>query len=72
MLFRSDGETLYTADLKVPLGIVIGNEEKGISRLVKEKCDFTVSIPVKGKITSLNAANAAAILMYEVRRQMDA
>lgn len=67
-----DGETLYTADLKAPLGIVIGNEGKGISRLVKEKCDFTVSIPMKGKITSLNAANAAAILMYEVRRQMDA
>lgn len=67
-----DGETLYSADLKAPLGIVIGNEGKGISRLVKEKCDFTVSIPMKGKISSLNAANAAAILMYEVRRQMDA
>ena len=44
-----DGETLYTADLKVPFEIVIGNEGKGISRLVKEKCDFTVSIPMKGK-----------------------
>jgi 23S rRNA (guanosine2251-2'-O)-methyltransferase len=50
---------------------VIGNEGKGISRLVKEKCDFTVSIPMVGRISSLNASNAAAILMYEVRRQRD-
>lgn len=59
----------YNQDLKGPLGIVIGGEGSGISRLVKEKCDFVVSIPMKGNITSLNASNAASILMYEVVRQ---
>jgi acetolactate synthase-1/3 small subunit len=51
---------------------VIGNEGKGISRLVREKCDFVVSIPMVGKISSLNASNAASILMYEVVRQRGA
>lgn len=63
------GKTHYTQDLTGSLGLVIGSEGFGISKLVKEKCDFTVSIPMKGKITSLNASNAAAILMYEVERQ---
>ena len=66
-----NGKPYYENDLKGPLAIVIGNEGKGISRLVKEKCDFTVSIPMKGKINSLNASNAAAVLMYAVRRERD-
>jgi len=57
------------ADLKGKLALVIGAEGQGISRLVKEKCDFSLSIPMSGEITSLNASNAAAILMYEVKRQ---
>ena len=61
--------TLYDADLKGPTAIVIGSEGDGISRLVAEKCDFLVSIPMKGKISSLNASAAAAILMYEAVRQ---
>ncbi len=66
-----DGQCYTVQDLKGSLAIVIGNEGAGISRLVKEKCDFTVSIPMKGRISSLNASNAAAILMYEVIRQRD-
>ena len=66
-----DGEKYTAGDLTGPIAIVIGNEGKGISRLVREKCDFSVSIPMKGKITSLNASNAAAILMYEIVRQRD-
>ena len=64
-----DGDEYTKADLKGPIALVVGNEGKGISRLVKEKCDFAVSIPMAGKISSLNASNAAAILMYEVVRQ---
>lgn len=64
-----DGETMTKRDLTGPLGLVIGGEGSGVGRLVKEKCDFCVSIPMKGRITSLNASNAAAILMYEVVRQ---
>ena len=64
------GESLYySQDLTGPIALVIGNEGSGISRLVTEKCDFTVSIPMKGSISSLNASNAASILMYEVVRQ---
>lgn len=66
------GADYYRQDLSGSLGIVIGSEGKGISRLVKEKCDFTVSMPMMGKINSLNASNAAAVIMYEVRRQRDA
>ena len=64
-----DGQELWSSDLGGKLAIVIGNEGNGVSRLVKEKCDFTVSIPMVGSINSLNASNAAAILMYEVLRQ---
>jgi 23S rRNA (guanosine2251-2'-O)-methyltransferase len=65
-----DGATnLYAADLKGPAAIVIGSEGSGMSRLVAESCDFTVSIPMKGKINSLNASAAAAILLYEAVRQ---
>ena len=59
----------YDRDLTGPLAVVIGGEGTGINRLVKEKCDFTVSIPMKGRISSLNASNAAAVLIYEVVRQ---
>ena len=66
----ADGNTtLYNADLKGPAAIVIGSEGSGMSRLVAENCDFLVSIPMKGKITSLNASAAAAILLYEAVRQ---
>ncbi len=64
-----DGETYYKANLTGSVGLVIGNEGKGISRLVRENCDVILSIPMKGKISSLNASNAASILMYEVFRQ---
>ena len=60
---------LYSADLKGPAAIVIGSEGDGMTRLVREKCDFLVSIPMKGKISSLNASAAAAILLYEAVRQ---
>ena len=63
-----DGETYYNANLTGPIAIVIGNEGKGVGRLVKEKCDFVLSIPMYGKINSLNASNAAAVLMYGIRR----
>lgn len=61
----------YKADLKGSLALVIGNEGEGISKLVKQNCDFTVSIPMCGRVQSLNASNAAAIIMYEVRRQRE-
>lgn len=66
------GQNYYEADLSGKLAVVIGSEGAGISKLVKENCDFTVSMPMVGRITSLNASNAAAVLMYEVRRQRDA
>ena len=66
----ADGTTaLYGADLKGPAAIVIGSEGSGMTRLVSETCDFLVSIPMKGRISSLNAAAAAAILLYEAVRQ---
>lgn len=61
--------SLYEADLKGPAAIVIGNEGTGMSRLVAENCDLKVSIPMKGRISSLNASNAASILLYEAVRQ---
>ena len=61
--------TLYNADLKGPAAIVIGSEGDGMTRLVAENCDFLVSIPMKGRINSLNASAAAAILLYEAVRQ---
>ena len=60
---------LYDADLKGPAVIVIGSEGDGMGRLVTENCDFLVSIPMKGKLNSLNASAAAAILLYEAVRQ---
>ena len=64
-----DGETMYNLDLKGPIGLVIGNEGEGVSRLVKEKCDFIASIPMKGNIDSLNASVATGVLAYEIVRQ---
>jgi 23S rRNA (guanosine2251-2'-O)-methyltransferase len=66
----AEGATpLYQADLKGPAAIVIGSEGSGMGRLVSEHCDFNVSIPMKGKLNSLNASAAAAILLYEAVRQ---
>ena len=60
---------MYQADLTIPAAIVIGSEGEGMSRLVQKNCDVTVHIPMKGKITSLNASAAASILLYEAVRQ---
>lgn len=64
-----DGEPMYGLDLTGPIGLVIGSEGEGVSRLVREKCDFVASIPMKGKISSLNASVAGGILTYEIVRQ---
>lgn len=63
------GETMYDLELTGPMGLVIGNEGEGVSRLVREACDFTASIPMKGDIDSLNASVAAGVLAYEIVRQ---
>lgn len=63
------GETMYDLNLTGPMGLVIGNEGEGVSRLVREACDFTASIPMKGDIDSLNASVAAGVLAYEIVRQ---
>lgn len=63
------GESMYRLNLTGPIGLVIGNEGEGVSRLVKEKCDFIASIPMKGDIDSLNASVAAGVLAYEIVRQ---
>ncbi len=64
-----DGEEMYSLDLTGPIGLVIGNEGEGVSRLVKETCDFTAGIPMKGEINSLNASVAGGVLAYEIVRQ---
>lgn len=64
-----EGTTMYDLDLKGSIGLVIGNEGSGVSRLVKEKCDYVASIPMKGDIDSLNASVAAGVLAYEIVRQ---
>lgn len=64
-----DGTRMYDLDLKGPIGLVIGNEGSGVGRLVKEKCDFTATIPMHGDIDSLNASVAAGVLAYEIVRQ---
>ena len=63
------GESMYRLNLTGPIGLVIGNEGEGVSRLVREKCDFIASIPMKGDIDSLNASVAAGVLAYEIVRQ---
>lgn len=64
-----DGEVMYDQNLTGSIGLVIGNEGTGVSRLVKEHCDFTASIPMKGDIDSLNASVAAGVLAFEIVRQ---
>lgn len=64
-----DGATMYDLDLKGPIGLVIGSEGEGVSRLVREKCDLVASVPMKGDIDSLNASVAAGVLAYEIARQ---
>ena len=67
---EADGNVgLYEADFAGPTAIVIGSEGEGISRLIREKCDFIVSIPMRGKVNSLNASNAAAVLLFEAVRR---
>ena len=63
------GEVMYRLNLKGPIGLVIGNEGEGVGRLVKDTCDFTARIPMKGDIDSLNASVAAGVLAYEIVRQ---
>lgn len=63
------GTTMYDLNLRGPIGLVVGNEGEGVSRLVKEKCDYMASIPMKGDIDSLNASVAAGVLAYEIVRQ---
>ena len=66
----ADGEkSLWEADLKGPAALVIGSEGSGMSRLTRESCDFLLSIPLRGKVSSLNASAAAAVVLYEVLRQ---
>ena len=64
-----DGEPMYDLNLTGPIGLVVGSEGEGVGRLVKEKCDFTAGIPMKGQITSLNASVAAGVMAYEIVRQ---
>ena len=64
-----DGESMYSLELTGPIGLVVGNEGEGVSRLVKESCDFVAGIPMKGEITSLNASVAGGVLAYEIVRQ---
>lgn len=64
-----DGEQMYKLNLTGPIGLVIGSEGEGVSRLAKETCDFAAGIPMKGEIDSLNASVAAGVLAYEIVRQ---
>ena len=64
-----DGESMYSLEHTGPIGLVVGNEGEGVSRLVKESCDFVAGIPMKGEITSLNASVAGGVLAYEIVRQ---
>lgn len=70
-IFAADmqGQSMYSVDLRIPCAIIIGNEGGGVSRLARDKSDGIISIPQKGRIPSLNASNAAAVLLYEVFRQ---
>jgi len=65
-----DNSKVYTGiDYKIPLALVVGNEERGIRKLTADNCDFLVNIPMKGKIQSLNVSVATGILLFEVLRQ---
>ncbi|MBO4428695.1 MAG: RNA methyltransferase, partial [Clostridia bacterium] len=64
-----DGKSLYETDFDCPTAIVLGSEGFGVSRLVKEKCDFTVSIPMRGNVNSLNVSTAGAVLLFEAAKK---
>ena len=64
-----EGEVMYDLNLTGSIGLVIGNEGEGVSRLVREKCDFVARIPMKGDIDSLNASVAMGVLSFEIARQ---
>lgn len=64
-----DGDVMYRANLKGPIGLVIGNEGSGVSRLVREKCDYVIKVPMYGAVDSLNASVACGVLSYEIVRQ---
>ena len=64
-----DGTSMYDLNLTGPIGLVIGNEGEGVSKLVRENCDFVASIPMNGDIDSLNASVATGVLAYEIVRQ---
>ena len=66
-----DGETWCKTDMKGPIGVVVGSEGFGVSRLTKEHCDFVVSLPMLGQVNSLNASVAAGIIIYEAVRQRE-
>lgn len=66
-----DGHPLYGTNLSGPLAVVIGGEHEGVSRLVRERCDFIISLPMKGRVTSLNASVAAGVIMFEIARQRE-
>lgn len=66
-----DGRNYYDAELAMPIALIIGNEGKGISKLLLDKCDYLLSIPMSGRISSLNASNAASVLMYEIKKQKE-
>jgi 23S rRNA (guanosine2251-2'-O)-methyltransferase len=66
-----DGTPMTRLSMTGPIGLVIGAEGSGVSRLIREKCDMTASIPMKGEIDSLNASVAAGVLMYEILRQRE-
>lgn len=66
-----DGDIACRTDLKGPIALVVGGEHEGVSRLVREKCDYVVKLPMKGHVNSLNASVAAGAMMYEILRQRD-
>ncbi len=70
-LEKGGDKICYEFDFKGPIAVVIGGEAKGIRRLVRENCDFIVSIPMKGKVSSLNASSAATLIFYEIMRQRE-
>jgi len=66
---ETGGQDYTTCDYKVPMALVLGGEGTGISRLLRENCDYTVTVPIYGKVNSLNVSNAAAVILYEIARQ---
>jgi 23S rRNA (guanosine2251-2'-O)-methyltransferase len=68
-LDAESGEPIWKADLTVPTALILGSEGSGLHRLVKQKCDFLVSLPIRGNVSSYNVSVAAGIALYEVLRQ---